>query len=176
MRTTSEEKLTQAYMQREMAKYWGLVHQVDRSIGVIIAKLKELNLYENTIIVYTSEHGKMMGKFGHGGKSVMYDLSARVPLFLKIPGVPAAKIDYPVSQIDLMPTLLDAMGLEIPSRLPGKSLLPHLDRDHGGNVFLEWHPGKNIGGMVDRCPEGYSEEQCTLAALQRIRAVITPNG
>ena len=45
MRTTSEEKLTHAHLQSEMAKYWGLVHQVDRSIGVIIAKLKELDLY-----------------------------------------------------------------------------------------------------------------------------------
>ena len=81
-----------------------------------------------------------------------------------------------MSQIDLVPTFLDAMGRDIPESLPGKSLLPHLDRDEAGNVFVEWHPGKNIDGMMDRCPEGYSEEQCTLAALQRIRAVITPDG
>ena len=53
----SKEKL-----RLEMAKYWGLVHQVDLSVGVIIEKLKALDLYDRTIIVFTSEHGKMMGK------------------------------------------------------------------------------------------------------------------
>lgn len=176
-RSPNKENLAKEKLQKEMAKYWGLVHQVDLSVGAVVAKLKELGLYDNTIIVYTSEHGKMMGKFGLTGKSVLYDPAARVPFFLKVPGVETKKISYPVSQIDLVPTLLEAMGQEKPQILPGKSLLPFLDQDHAGNVFLQWHSGyRGVEKQVARCPDGVDEVDCLRAAQQSIRTVITPDG
>ncbi|MEQ8705174.1 MAG: sulfatase-like hydrolase/transferase [Phaeodactylibacter sp.] len=176
-RKPNKEGLEKEKLQEEMAKYWGLVHQVDLSVGAIVAKLKELGLYDNTIIVYTSEHGKMMGKFGLTGKSVLYDPAARVPFFLKVPGVEAKKITYPVSQIDLVPTLLAAMSQEIPPKLPGKSLLPYLDQDHAGNVFVEWHSSyRGVKNQIERCPDGVDEADCLRAAQQMIRTIITPDG
>ncbi len=176
-RKAGKEKLEKEILQEEMAKYWGLVHQVDLSVGAIVAKLKELGIYDNTIIVYTSEHGKMMGKFGLTGKSVLYDPAARVPFFLRVPGVEAKKITYPVSQIDLVPTLLEAMSQEIPPKLPGKSLLPYLDQDHAGNVFIEWHSSyRGIKNQIERCPDGVDEADCLRAAQQMIRTIITPDG
>lgn len=163
-------------LQAEMAKYWGLVHQVDLSVGAIVARLKELGLYENTIIVYTSEHGKMMGKFGISPKRVMYEASSRIPLFLRIPGQKGRKINYPVSQIDLVPTLLDAMGHPIPENMPGKSLLPHLEEQEAGNVFLEWHPNSNQAERYPNCPEDFSEAECHQSREQCIRTIVTPGG
>ena len=60
-------------LKEEMKKYWGLVHQVDLSVGKIMSKLKSLGLDKNTIVVFTSEHGRMMGKFGITPKRFMYD-------------------------------------------------------------------------------------------------------
>lgn len=163
-------------LRREMAKYWGLVHQVDRSVGAIVAKLKELGLYDKTIIVFTSEHGKMMGKFGISPKRVMYEASSRVPFFLRIPGQPSRKISYPVSQIDLVPTLLDALGQPAPGQMPGKSLLPYLEDAHAGNVFIEWHPNSNQYDRYPNCPEDFTEDECHESREQCIRTIVTPDG
>ncbi len=176
LRNPGQSSASQEKLREEMAKYWGLVHQVDRSVGAIIGKLKSLGLYENTLLVYTSEHGKMMGKYGLGGKSVMYEAAARVPLFLKIPGVRPRRIAYPVSQIDLVPTLLDALKRNIPPSLPGKSLLPYLDAPDAGDVFVEWHQNRAWADLAERCPEGVSLADCEQAMFQQIRTVITPRG
>jgi arylsulfatase A-like enzyme len=175
-RHRSRGDLSPDHLKKEMAKYWGLVHQVDRSVGAIIEQLKKLGLYERTIIVYTSEHGKMMGKYGIGGKSMMYEPSARVPFFLRIPGIEARQIDFPVSHIDLVPTLLEAMGQAVPAKMPGKSLLPYLDQDQAGNVFLEWHPSPTWNQRAYPCPEGYADEDCRQAHFQHIRTIVTPDG
>ena len=166
------------FLKREMAKYWGLVHQVDLSVGVLVNRLRELGLYDNTIIVFTSEHGKMMGKFGLDPKRVMYDESARVPLFLKMPQQKEAqKIAYPVSQIDLVPTILDLMGKsDKAGHLHGKSLVPYLDKSYAGNVFIQWHPNSNQDFRYPNCPEPNEEDVCHLAKQQKIRTIVTPNG
>ena len=75
-----------------------------------MSKLKSLGLDKNTIVVFTSEHGRMMGKFGIVPKRFMYDASSRIPLIIKAPGYKAKKVPYPVSQIDIVPTLLKLFG------------------------------------------------------------------
>ncbi len=163
-------------LKEQMKKYWGLVHQVDLSVGKIIDKLKSLGLYNNTIIVFTSEHGRMMGKFGIAPKRMMYDASSRIPLIIKAPGHLARKVKYPVSQIDLVPTLLNLFGKSIPKYLSGKNLFDFESRD----VFMEWNTdftkegnptnGKNYGD----CP--VKSEDCLKAMMQNIRTVVTPEG
>lgn len=104
------------------ARYWGQISLVDTMVGRIMAKLEETGQAENTIIVYTTDHGEMMGDHHLMFKSVMYEESVKVPMLLKFPGMMAAQnVQQPVSDIDVVPTLLDLMGEEIPSHLQGNS-------------------------------------------------------
>jgi arylsulfatase len=107
---------------RTIQKYYGRVHQVDKSVGAIRAKLAALGLADNTIIVYTSEHGNMLGERHSMFKNKMFDGAARIPLFIKAPGIKSGIVATPVSQIDLVPTLLHLMGIDKPITLPGTSL------------------------------------------------------
>lgn len=160
------------------ANYWGLVHQVDISVGAILGKLKALELEDNTIVVFTSEHGKMMRKFGLTGKTVMYEQSSRIPWIMKIPGIKPALITQRVSQIDLVPTLLDAMHQPIPIYLQGKSLLPLIRNETTTNdpVFMEWNPFPNWQSQMKDCPEWATESDCEKAVRTKIRTVVTQQG
>lgn len=161
-----------------IARYWGLVHQVDRSLGIVLNALDSLGLAENTIIVFTSEHGKMLGEYGMHGKTVMFDPSSRVPFFLRAPGVASRRISRPVSQIDVVPTLLDLLGREVPSHLQGKSLVSLMTGAPSSPdpVFLEWDWRFEAERALRRCPERATGDECIRAARERIRTVITPNG
>ena len=131
-------------MRKLIARYYGLVSQVDRSVGRILETLEELGLWDNTIVVYTSDHGDMMGAHGMVEKGVMYEESARVPWLMHIPqlGTEGRIVQQPVSHIDIVPTILDAMGkTQASAGLPGRSLIPLMKggksaRDH---VFIEWN-------------------------------------
>ncbi len=131
-------------MRKLIARYYGLVSQVDRSVGRILETLEELGLSDNTIVVYTSDHGDMMGAHGMVEKGVMYEESARVPWLMHIPqlGTEGHIVQQPVSHIDIVPTILDAMGkTQASAGLPGRSLIPLMKggkpaRDH---VFIEWN-------------------------------------
>lgn len=161
--------------QAVFAKYWGLVHQVDRSVGAILQRLKELGLEEETIVVFTSEHGKMMRKFGLTGKTVMYEPSSRIPLMIRIPGYEGKVIDTRVSQIELVPTLLGLLGESIPSVIQGKSLMPLIDgtAKEWRPVFMEWNPWQT--GITD-CPEWATEEDCIKASQSMTRSIVTQDG
>ncbi|MEM7367589.1 MAG: sulfatase-like hydrolase/transferase [Bacteroidota bacterium] len=164
-------------LQKQMAHYWGLVHQIDKSVGAILKHLEQMGLAENTIVVFTSEHGKMMGKYGLKPKRVMYDASARIPLMIRIPNSEwnGQTVSRPVSQIDLMPTLFELMTGDSLSDLPGQSWLSSLKRDPKP-IFLEWHPNVDQLRRYPNCPDGYTEEACHMAREQKIRTIITPDG
>ncbi len=109
------------------ARYWGLVTLVDEMVGFVLQRLRELGLEENTIIVFTSEHGEMMGDHRLMSKEFSYEESIRVPMLLKVPGTSGGRrIAKPVSQVDLLPTLLELMDQPLPFHLQGRSLAPHL--------------------------------------------------
>ena len=114
---------------REMtARYWGLCSLIDTHSGRILDKLKELGLYDNTIIIFTSDHGEFMGSHGMLLKSSPYEESARVPFLMRLPGqAEARRVKEPISQIDLVPTMLDCMGSSIPDHLHGVSLKPAVE-------------------------------------------------
>src|SRR5690606_4255457 len=74
--------------ERALAAYCGCIEWIDDAIGRVLATLDYLGLAENTLVVYASDHGEMAGERGTCQKSVFYDSSARVPLLLRLPGVP----------------------------------------------------------------------------------------
>lgn len=160
------------------ARYWGMVHQVDLTVGKVLNKLTELGLDENTIVVFTSEHGTMLGKFWINGKTVMYDESSRVPLIIRAPGIEPISINQSVSQIDLVPTLLELLGQPLPDHLQGKSLLALMNGEdvEAHDIFMEWNPFVNWERELDDCPEWTGGDDCTSAAQTYIRSIVTPDG
>ena len=160
-----------------IARYYGLVTQVDRSVGAILSTLDELGLGERTIVVYTSDHGSQMGSHRIVGKQVMYEESARVPWLMRIPQLAEYNrvIKDPVSHIDLVPTLLELVGGGADGSLPGQSLVPLI---RGGkvaenHVFIEWHPNRrNVKPGSTLAPQADMDR----VAGERTRAVVSPDG
>ena len=106
--------------------YYRMIEKVDAEIGKVLAALRQAGLEDNTLVVFTADHGECAGAHGFNQKTVFYDESARVPLILACKGKTAgATTDKLVNTgIDLLPTLLEFAGLEVPKTLPGRSLLP----------------------------------------------------
>jgi arylsulfatase len=97
--------------QRIIAKYYGQVTMIDHYIGQIFDELKAQGLWDNTIIVFTADHGDHNGQFGLFFKCTMLESSARVPLLIKPAGKTEMKrVDVPVSTVDLYGTILEAAG------------------------------------------------------------------
>ena len=178
---------TSADWQRLIANYWGLCSLIDTHIGRVLDCLDELELAENTIIVFTSDHGDMMGAHQLVAKCVLYEESARVPMLLRLPGQrQACRINGPVSQIDLVPTLLELLGEKVPDHLQGKSLVPAL-RDPAGfvprPVCVEWlGVGTGAGNSLtvsstptwlQDIPEPVAQIRQSCAA--QVRSVISPD-
>ncbi len=110
------------------AIYHGMVKYIDDQMGRVLKKLDDLGLADNTLVVFTTDHGDMVGAHGCIGKSItsMYDDLVRIPLLMRLPGsiAPGTVVDQPVSQIDFMPTILDYLGHPIPDKIHGRSMRP----------------------------------------------------
>jgi arylsulfatase A-like enzyme len=135
---------TEAGCRKMRAQYLGLVTLVDRAVGAILDALEESGQADHTIVVFTSDHGDMMGDHGQFAKGVLYEEAVRVPLLLRVPWLQRERRDIGgnFSQIDLVPTLLDLLGERVPDGLQGQSRVPVLKGDEGlegEDVFIEWH-------------------------------------
>ncbi|MYH63275.1 MAG: sulfatase-like hydrolase/transferase [Caldilineaceae bacterium SB0675_bin_29] len=112
---------------RHIAEYYGMISDMDEKIGEMLDTLARKGLAEDTIVVYTADHGLSVGQHGLLGKQNLYDHSVRVPLILRGPGVPGGKqIDALSHTYDVYPTLCELAGLEIPASADAKSLAPLL--------------------------------------------------
>ncbi|MBZ5666086.1 MAG: sulfatase-like hydrolase/transferase [Acidobacteriia bacterium] len=111
--------------------YDGEIAFADEQVGRLIRFLKEKGIYKNTVIVLCGDHGESLGE--HGEKThgfFIYNATMHVPLIIRLPEQAAARtVADPVSLVDLMPTVLGAVGAEIPSQVQGRSLLPELRGD-----------------------------------------------
>ena len=118
--------------QRYMHDYLKCVVSVDRNVGKLLHYLKEADLLENTIIVYTSDQGFYLGEHGLYDKRFMYEESFRTPLLIRFPEEIKAgiRIDGMVQNIDYAPTLLDLAGIKIPEDMQGKSFRVLWNKDN----------------------------------------------
>jgi arylsulfatase A-like enzyme len=115
-------------MERVMtAKYLGAITNVDDNIGRIFAELERLGMMDNTIILFSADHGNMLGERAQWFKGVQYDGSARIPLLWRGPkGAPenTGRVEERVIEnVDFTPTLLEAAGIPVPEGMQGKSFL-----------------------------------------------------
>ncbi len=117
--------LTGQELAESRAGYFGLIHHVDDQIRRL---LNPMNLPANTVVIFTSDHGEMLGDHHLFRKSLPYEGSARVPLMVRGPQTlglgRGVRIDQPVCLEDIMPTCLELAGCGIPDSVDGRSLLP----------------------------------------------------
>ena len=117
---------SEAYQQR-IRTFYRLITRVDVAVGKIMAELEELGLDDNTVVIYTSDHGEFQGAHGLAGKWLMHEESIRVPFVIRDPRLPATRgtrREEMVLSIDLAPTMLALAGLTIPESIQGRDLGP----------------------------------------------------
>ncbi len=117
---------------RATAAYYGMIELVDRQYGRVIAKLEELNVLDDFVIAFLSDHGEMLGQKGLWEKQQFFEASARVPFSITAPGSNAGggqTVRHNVSLVDLFPTLCDLADIPVPPGLDGRSLLPLMQGD-----------------------------------------------
>ncbi len=137
------------HLKRIRALYYGNISLIDKGVGRILHALDALGLADNTLVLFASDHGELMGDHGAFQKSKPYEASMRVPFLMRHPGrVEAGRAsDERVSLLDILPTCLDAAGINYPGEpdLPGASLLgaqggglesprPEFVVEHGGGT------------------------------------------
>jgi arylsulfatase A-like enzyme len=125
-----------------ISNYYGLIKELDDWVGRILDRLDELGLSSNTMVIFVSDHGEMLGAHGMREKNVFYEESSHIPLMIRFPGEidPGTTVDGYISLVDLFPTILDYLNIEEhPS--DGKSLrglIEGTDQEHGQYVVTEW--------------------------------------
>ncbi len=163
-REQSKQPGGEAGWRRLIRNYAGLCSLVDQAVARILWSLDVSGQAENTVVVYTSDHGDMMGSHSMYAKQVMYEEAVRVPLLMRVPfrRQRPLHVQQPVSHIDLVPTLLDLLGRkDAAAGLPGQSLVPQLAGAvrPDNYVFLEWtgdvkDSGEGPSGRTVISPEG----------------------
>lgn len=142
---------------RSRELYYGMVTYADEEFGRILRRLDELGLREKTIIVYTADHGEMLGERGIWYKNSFYEGSVAIPFIWSFPrALPQGKVvSAPVMNMDVFPTLVELCGLARPAGLEGSSLMPLMTgRDDGqGRIALSENYRGNFAGRMIRTPE-----------------------
>jgi len=121
--------LERPVLRKALRAYYACVSFVDAQVGRLVQALEELELADETIVVFWSDHGYHLGE--HGGvwqKRTLFEQSARSPLIIRVPGAAGNGSDCPriVEFVDIYPTVAEAAGLETPDRVEGRSLMPLL--------------------------------------------------
>ena len=135
----------EGYWRELRARYFGNVTVLDRGIGPILQALEDSGQADNTIVVFTSDHGDSLGDRGMINKRAFYEEVARVPLIVHVPWLSTSeqRVDGSIGHTDLVPTLLDLMGEDVPGHLQGASRKDVLEGSGvlSDDVFMQWHGG-----------------------------------
>ncbi|HBQ63475.1 MAG TPA: sulfatase, partial [Clostridiales bacterium] len=118
-----------AWAKKTLSQYYSQVTVIDSCLGEIIGSLKEMDLEDNTILIYTSDHGDMLGSQGSALKMQPWDESTLVPFLLRYPGAFGRKgrrENKIFSSVDIMPTILGLSGIDVPQGTDGKDWTPVL--------------------------------------------------
>ena len=176
------EALARWKYRRYLHDYLATVRAVDMNIGRVLDYLDAEGLYENTIVIYTSDQGFYLGEHGWYDKRFMYEESLRTPLLLRYPAAIRAgqQIDELIQNLDLAPTLLDFAGAPIPAGMQGLSLKSLLNGTKPGNwrdalyyhyyQYPAWHmvnPHYGIRSVTHKLIHFYTMDHWELYDLQR---------
>lgn len=128
--------------------YYDLIELTDRYVGQLLKALTDTDQLNDTVIVYSSDHGELGGAHGFSGKYEGYEEDLRVPLYVCHPGLAARKAPALASNVDIAPTMAALAGAAWPAKIPGKDLSPWLTGDGGSGpeaVFSETETVMNLG-------------------------------
>jgi choline-sulfatase len=130
----TDEKQPPERIREARRNYLAMISWVDDKVGQLMKELHRLGMGSNTVVIFTSDHGEMLGEHGQWSKRLMLEWSARIPLIIAGHGrIPEGKrVAAPVSLVDLYPTFMDLAETKVDTPLDGRSLLPLMDgRDDG---------------------------------------------
>jgi choline-sulfatase len=137
-------------IRRARAGYYGMITELDEYVGRLHEALADAGELEDTVFVYTSDHGEMLGEHGLWYKNNLYEDTVHVPMVVAGPGVPEGEtVETPVGHVDLVHTILEWAGAERPDPRRGHSLGPLIEGredDHPGYAYAENHSEGNCTG------------------------------
>jgi arylsulfatase A-like enzyme len=144
--TVRDERLapwprSEAEIRRHLHDYYSVITGLDHHIGRLLARLDSMGLADDTILVFSSDHGLAVGSHGLMGKQSLYEHSMKVPLVIAGPGIPRGEIDALVYLLDLFPTIVQLAGVQLPEGLDGKSLVPLIQNESSAvrdSLFLAY--------------------------------------
>ncbi|MDA0194427.1 MAG: sulfatase-like hydrolase/transferase [Bacteroidetes bacterium] len=132
-------------VRNELGREYACDENIDIQLGKVLKKLEEMGEIENTYIIYTSDHGMSIGRHGLMGKQNLYEHTWRVPFIVKGPGIePGKRVEGNIYLLDILPTVCDLAGIEIPKTVNGSSFKPVLMGEK--NVIREVQYGVYCGG------------------------------
>ena len=156
------------------ATYYGMMSEVDAQIGRLVKHLKQAGAYDNTLIVFTSDHGENLGDHWALSKFSYFDQTFHIPLIVRDPR-PAARqtrgtvVDAFTESIDIMPTILDAIDVDFPMQCDGHSLLPFCHGEHPEGWRREYHAEFDLRSPYDGegiPPLGLKVHQCMVNIIR----------
>jgi len=136
---------TKETVRKHLHDYYGCISSIDHHIGRIVATLKELGQLENTIIIFSADHGLAIGSHGLFGKQNLYEHSAGAPLVFAGPGVKQGRAKAPAYLFDIFPTVCDLAGVKPPEGIDGLSQAPVLagkTEQVRDTIFLSYMDGQ----------------------------------
>ena len=165
---------SEAELRQVRATYYGMMSEVDHQIGRLIAGLNESGQYENTLIIFTSDHGEQLGDHWLFAKYGYFDQAFHIPLILRDPrrdgdSARGRQVEVFTENVDVMPTLLDWLGLEVPPACDGESLLAFCRGETPAPWREEAHWSYDFRSVVNQKAEralGLTSDQCVLTAVR----------
>ncbi len=146
-----DELVDEETWMRNIRGYHGLISYIDNFVGGLLDTLEEEGLADDTIVIFTSDHGEMLGSHGMWWKCAPFEPSVRVPLIMAGPDIQEGeRVEHPVSPVNMSPTIVDAAECELESEdddLPGVSLLPMAregDDDDLPKVVMSQYHGHGV--------------------------------
>jgi iduronate 2-sulfatase len=135
--------------------YRACVSYIDAQVGRLLDELERLELAERTVVVLWGDHGWHLGEHGIWGKSTALEPSLRIPLIVRVPGMIGGRNSEAfVETVDILPTLLELTGIELPQQVQGTSIVPLLEdpeRD-GKEAVFAWVERLGAVGQAVRTP------------------------
>ena len=159
----------------KIAAYYAMIELIDHNVGRMLDALERTGQADNTLVIFTSDHGEMLGDHGLLLKGCrFYEGLVHVPLIVRWPGQIAAgaTTDSLVELTDLAPTLLEAAGLPVPEHMAGRSLLPLLrgaTAEHRGEVRCEYYAALR---RLNRDLSGWSDSRATMIRDRRYKLAV----
>ena len=123
---------TEDEVRKHLHDYYAVISAMDHHIGRLLATLRELKMYEDTIFIYSADHGLALGSHGLFGKQNLYEDGMKPPLIFAGPGIPKGETKALTYLLDIFPTVCDLVGTSVPAGLDGKSLKPVIEGKSAG--------------------------------------------